>query len=109
MKLLVVVLAGFAVLALVRNAAGQYRGAPAGWPQNAGGYYASYPVSGNGQPYYVARPTMPAQRPAAIAYVPVNAAYANPNYFGAYATTRASFQPQVATTAYSGGSRRFTI
>ena len=104
LKLLVVVLAGFAVLARVRSAAGQYRGASAGWPQNAGGYYASYPVSGNGQPYYVARPTMPAQRPAAIAYVPVNAAYANPNYFGAYATTRAGYQPQVATTAYSGGA-----
>jgi hypothetical protein len=102
LKLLVVVLAAFAVLAQVRSAAGQYRGAPAGWPQNAGGYYASYPVSGSGQPYYVARPVMPAQRPAAIAYVPVNAAYANPNYFGAYATTRAGYRPQAAAVAYNG-------
>lgn len=96
--------AGLLVALAAQPAAGQYRGAPAGWPQNAGGYYASYPVSGNGQPYFVARPVMPAQRPAAIAYVPVNAAYANPNYFGAYATTRAAYQPQVATTAYSGGA-----
>lgn len=95
--------AGLLVALAAQPAAGQYRGAPAGWPQNAGGYYATYPVSGNGQPYYVARPVMAAQRPAAIAYVPVNAAYANPNYFGAYATPRAAYRPQVAPTAYGAG------
>jgi hypothetical protein len=99
LKLLVVVLAGFAVLALVRSAAGQYRGAPAGWPYNTGGYYASYPVSGRNQAYYVARPVVAMQRPAAVAYVPTTAAYANPNYTGAYATTRAAYNP-AATTAY---------
>ena len=54
-------LAGFAMFVLARSAAGQYRSAPAGWPQNAGGYYSAYPVSGNGQAYYVARPGMPAE------------------------------------------------
>jgi hypothetical protein len=99
LKLLLVVLAGFAVLALVRSAAGQYRGAPAGWPYNTGGYYASYPVSGRNQAYYVARPVVALQRPAAVAYMPVTAAYANPNYIGAYATTRAAYNP-AATAAY---------
>jgi hypothetical protein len=80
-------------------AAAQYRGAPAGWPYNTGGYYATYPVSGNGQPYYVARPIAAVQRPVAMAYAPVNAAYANPNYFGTYATTQAAYNP-APTTAY---------
>jgi hypothetical protein len=100
LKLLVVVLAGFAVLALVRSAAGQYRGVPAGWPYNTGGYYASYPVSGRNQAYYVARPVIAMQRPATVAYMPINAAYANPNYTGAYVTARAAYNPAQAATYY---------
>jgi hypothetical protein len=90
-KLLMVVLAGVALLASARSAAAQYRGAPAAWPYTAGGYVAG----GNGQAYYVARPVV-AQRPSAIAYVPVNAAYANPNYFGAYALAPAQRRQAVA-------------
>ena len=80
-----------AAVALPHAAHAQYRGMPAGWPQQAGGTMAYYP-SGNasayGQPaYFVARPTV--------------AAYANPGYFGAYASAP-NYAQRPVTAAYYG-------
>lgn len=84
----------------------QYRGMPAGWPNQQAANYTAYYAPQYGQPmYYVARPT--------------TAAYANPAYFGGYnvATTQrpmtaAYYAPQgyapaiyaQPTTAYYGAS-----
>lgn len=92
--------AGLAAVATSEPAAAQYRGMPAGWPYNTGGYYATAGVGTNRQAYYVARPVVAARAGAPVAYVPVNAAYVNPNYFGTYATARTAYRPPVAGTAY---------
>src|SRR5262245_7846880 len=78
-----------------------HRGMTAGWPNYATGYYAgyypanyAYQANYAGQPaYYVARPVAGAAyaanvayapgagyAPAAVAYMPVTAAYGNPGY-----------------------------
>jgi hypothetical protein len=83
----------------------QYRGMPAGWPNQQAGNYTAYYAPQYGQPmYYVARPTA--------------AAYANPAYFGGYNVaaaqrpmTAAYYAPQgyapaiyaQPTTAYYAG------
>ncbi len=87
-----------AALACGATASGaDYRGAAAGWPTYANGAYAAnYPANyGNGAAYYVARPmTGGGYAPAGgMAYMPVQAAYANPAYFAAYGRSPTMYRP----------------
>jgi hypothetical protein len=81
--------------------AADYRGMPAAWPAFPNGYYAAnYPTNYGAPAYYVARPVTaqyaPAAAPARVAYMPVNAAYANPTYFAAYGAAPAAARAPVA-------------
>ena len=81
--------------------AADYRGMTAGWPVYANGYQAAnYSANYGAAPaYYVARPTVTAgyaARPTGTMYMPVRAAYANPNYFAAYGTSTVAYRPVAA-------------
>lgn len=82
-----------------------YRGAAAGWPAYPNGAYpANHVNAASGPAYYVARPTTtayyPGGAPAAVRYVPVNAAYSNPAYFAAYRNVPAAARAPVAVGYY---------
>lgn len=84
--------------------AADYRGMTSGWPVYANGYQAAnYSANYGAAPaYYVARPTVTAgyaTRPSGTMYMPVRAAYANPNYFAAYGTSTVAYRPVSASGA----------
>src|SRR5262249_52987338 len=89
---------------------GDYRGAATGWPSYTNGTYAAgYPANyGVGPTYYVARPVTTvgytggyAVQPAAVQYVPVRAAYANPTYYAAYGRSPVVYRPAGYTAGYA--------
>jgi hypothetical protein len=111
---LIQAIVGVTALLAASAEGGDFRGAGAGWPNYANGYYAAnYPTNSAAAPaYYVARPVTTAgyaaQQPVGVTYMPVTAAYANPTYFAAYGrspvayrpVTVAGYAPGMPTTAY---------